>query len=166
MAHKRGVYHRRKHNLKTLFPANHEQYLCLTFSLEETVLMRMIICNENLAERPEIWAYAGERVKNTPIRAAFGTLNKQDYLVFLAVDRFNKQGLSSYVSIHTAKQFVMAVEMLVQEFEQEVLNNGNIEALSNDGLGNFQVVNFDGLGNTQVVDFTPTNEDEISSLYN
>ena len=126
MAHKRGVYHRRKHNLKTLFPTNHEQYLCLTFSLEETVLMRMIICNENLVERPEIWAYAGERVKNTPIRAAFGTLNKQDYLVLLAIDRFNTQGLSSYVSIHTAKQFVMAVEMLVQEFEQEVLNNAEI----------------------------------------
>ena len=71
--------------------------------------MRMIICNENLAERPEIWAYAGERVKNTPIRAAFGTLNKQDYLVKVLLGIAGSDDLNKKYSINYTSCVVLVI---------------------------------------------------------
>ena len=164
MSHKRGVYHRHKRSLKELFPTNKEAYLCLTFKLNETVLLRMVICNEDLCERGDIWCYASERVKNTPIRAMFTTLNKQEYLLYGAVDRFNSGGFSSYVNVTSARKFVMTIDMLLQEFyaemEEDIQSSNMIDGYISDAFEAHAP-----LDNTKFVRFTPAEEQEINNMY-
>jgi hypothetical protein len=163
MAHKRGVYHRRKYNLKTLFPSNKEKYLCLTFQLDKTVLLRLILCNESLCERSDIWAYASEMIKDTSIHAVFATLDKQDYMLYGAIDKFNSGGLSSFVNIHSPKQFVMAIGMLMAEYENsfsEDVKNASRQEIIYDEFGMPTLTE-----NSGVVNYAPLDENELANMY-
>ena len=165
MAHKRGVFYRKKHNLKQLFPSNKEKYLCLTFQLENTVLLRLLLCNESLCERADVWAYASESVKNTFIQPTFSIIDKQEYMLNAALDRFNRGGHSAYININSASQLIMAIDLLMENYYKEF----NQEDVVPTPETNF--IQFNELGlpmildKTQLVEYIPQDESEIMNSY-
>ena len=86
------------------------------FSIGETLILRLILCNDRLYNDPILWKEIHEMVAQTDFEVSFGPMNQDTYKSMLALDRFENQGKTSFVNVVSRRQALNLVGGMVDEY--------------------------------------------------
>ena len=93
-----------------------ESLVTVGFSLNNILLLRLILCNDRLYNDPILWKEIHEMVAQTDFDVTFGPMNQDTYKSMLALDRYSKRGRTVFVNVTTRRQALSAVGALVDEY--------------------------------------------------
>ena len=93
-----------------------ESLITVGFSLNNILLLRLILCNDRLYNDPILWKELNEMVAQTDFDVTFGPMNQDTYKSMLALDRYSKRGRTVFVNVTTRRQALSAVGAMVDEY--------------------------------------------------
>lgn len=93
-----------------------ESLVTVGFSLNNILLLRLVLCSDRLYNDPILWKDMNEMVAQTDFDVTFGLMNQDTYKSMLALDRYNKRGRTVFVNVTTRRQALSAVGAMVDEY--------------------------------------------------